>query len=173
MTRTRFDRWPCSIARTVDLLGDAWTLLILRDVFYGVRRFEVFQRNLGLARNVLTQRLDRLVDEGVLVRVPYQERPVRHEYRLTDKGRALFDVLLALLRFGDDWCAPDGPPVALRSRASGHRLRPVLVDELTGKAIDPRDVVATPGPGFPRKHLRRAHREGRFPLAGEESAPDE
>lgn len=162
MARTRFDHWPCSVARTVDLLGDAWMVLILRDAFYGVRRFEDFQANLGIGRNVLTQRLSRLVDDGVLARVPYQERPVRHEYRLTDKGRALFDVVLALIRFGDDWLAPDGAPIVLKDRASGEPVDPVVVDRHTGRPIDPRSVVVEPGPGFPEKYLERAEGEGRF-----------
>src|SRR5436190_6121311 len=84
--RTPFSRWPCSVARTVDLLGDWWTPLVLREAFYGVRRFDEFQRTLGIGRNVLTQRLTRLVDEGLLERVAYCEHPPRHEYRLTDKG---------------------------------------------------------------------------------------
>ncbi|MEO0600589.1 MAG: helix-turn-helix domain-containing protein [Myxococcota bacterium] len=162
MARTRFDHWPCSVARTVDLVGDPWTLLVLRDAFYGVRRFEQFQANLELARNVLAKRLASLVEAGIFERVPYQERPVRHEYRLTDKGRALYDVVLAMMRFGDDWLAPDGAPIALRSKADGRLLRPVVVDETTGDRIDPRSVRAELGPGFPDEHRQRADDEGRF-----------
>ncbi|MEM6929184.1 MAG: helix-turn-helix domain-containing protein [Myxococcota bacterium] len=162
MARTRFDDWPCSVARTVDLVGDPWTLLVLRDAFYGVRRFEQFQANLELARNVLAKRLASLVEAGIFVRVPYQERPLRHEYRLTEKGRALYDVVLAMMRFGDDWLAPDGAPIALRSKDDGHLLRPVVVDESTGDRIDPRSVRAERGPGFPDEHRRRADDEGRF-----------
>jgi len=162
MARTRFDHWPCSVARSIDLLGDGWTMLILRDAFYGVRRFERFQQTLGIARNVLAARLGRLVEEGVLERVAYQTNPVRHEYRLTDKGLALYDVVLAVMRWGDDWLAPEGPPIVLRSRTTGRRVRPRLVDEATGEPVDPRDVVAEPGEGFPEAHLARAEREGRF-----------
>ncbi len=93
----------CAVANTVDLIGDRWTLLIMRDVFFGVRRFDDFQRDLGIARNVLTTRLQALVAHGILRTVPYQDNPPRHEYRLTDKGRDLFDVLMALWRFGDKW----------------------------------------------------------------------
>ena len=85
--RTAFSEWPCSIARSVDLLGDWWTPLVLRDAYFGAKRFEHFQRNLGIGRNVLTQRLNRLVEEGLFERVRYQDHPPRDEYRLTDKGR--------------------------------------------------------------------------------------
>ncbi len=162
MARTRFDRWPCSVARTVDLVGDPWTLLVLRDAFYGVRRFEQFQANLSVARNVLAKRLSDLVEAGIFERVSYQQRPLRHEYRLTEKGRALYDVVLVLLRFGDDWLAPDGAPIVLRERQSGRRIRPVVVDEATGEPIDPRAVEAGPGPGFPDEHRARADAEGRW-----------
>src|SRR5687768_10964681 len=97
MRRTRFDTWPCSIARTVDLAGDWWTPLVMREALYGARRFEQFQRRLGLSRNVLTQRLDRLVEQGLLERSPYQERPTRHEYTPTEKGRDFFGVLAAMI----------------------------------------------------------------------------
>ncbi len=162
MARTRFDHWPCSVARTVDLIGDAWTALILRDAFYGVRRFEQLQANLGIGRNVLSQRLQQLVSAGIFERVQYQDRPPRYEHRLTDKGRDLYDVVVAMMQWGDRWLAPDGPPIELRSRATGERLEPVLVDARTGVRIDPREVVARPGPGFPEHHLERAQREGRF-----------
>ncbi|MGF1466402.1 MAG: winged helix-turn-helix transcriptional regulator [Sandaracinaceae bacterium] len=162
MARTRFDDWPCSVARTVDLVGDAWTLLVLRECFYGVRRFEPFQERLEIGRNVLAGRLKRLVDGGVLDKVPYQDRPLRHEYLLTEKGRALFAVIVTLMRWGDDWMSgPEGVPVELRDR-DGHPVRPVVVDEATGRPLDPRRVVAAPGPGFPEAHRDRAEREGRF-----------
>jgi DNA-binding HxlR family transcriptional regulator len=150
MRRTRFDQWPCSIARTTDLFADWWTPLVLREAFYGVRRFEDFVDRLGIGRNVLTERLTRLVDEGILTKQAYQERPTRYEYRLTDKGRALFGVLAAMIRWGDDWLAGDaGPPVELVDRRDGHVVRPVVVDEVTGEPLDPRTLTARPGPGFP------------------------
>jgi DNA-binding HxlR family transcriptional regulator len=96
MRRTRFDRWPCPIARTTDLVGDWWTPLVMREAFLGRRRFEDFQRSLGVPRAVLTKRLDRLVAEGLLVKVAYEEHPPRYEYRLTEKGRAFWDVLRGL-----------------------------------------------------------------------------
>jgi len=101
-----------SIQRTLDLIGDRWTLLVLRAVFRGLHRFTELQRDLGIARNLLTERLGRLVDNGILERVPYQERPVRHEYRLTEMGRELSPALIAFMQWGDRWCA-DGPPTTV------------------------------------------------------------
>lgn len=153
MRRTRFDDWPCSIARTVDLMGDWWTPLVMREAFYGARRFEEFQERLGVSRNVLTQRLERLVAEDLLQRVPYQERPTRHEYRLTDKGRDFFAVLAAMKRWGDRWLAgPEGPPVVLHDNVTGEPVRIEVVDATTGLPIDVRRIVASPGPGFPAEH---------------------
>jgi DNA-binding HxlR family transcriptional regulator len=159
MRRTRFSEWPCSIARTVDLTGDWWTPLVMREAFYGARRFEQFQSQLGLSRNVLAQRLERLVEEGMLKRLPYQERPLRHEYRLTEKGRDFFTVLAAMMRWGDRWLAGDaGPPIELRDRESGEQVQLEVVDSKTGEPVDIRRVVATPGPGLP-KQLARQLRE--------------
>ena len=104
----------CSIAATVEIIGDRWSLLILRDAFRGIRRFDEFQRDLGIARNLLTDRLHRLVDHGIFDKVAYQERPVRYEYRLTPKGIELSPSLVALMKWGDAWTAGDsGPPVVL------------------------------------------------------------
>jgi DNA-binding HxlR family transcriptional regulator len=156
MRRTRFFNWPCSIARTVDLTGDWWTPLVMREAFYGARRFEQFQRALGLSRNVLSQRLERLVEEGMLERVPYQERPRRHEYRLTEKGRDFFTVLAAMIRWGDRWLAEDaGPPIELRDRESGAPIEVEVVDLRTGEPVDVRRIVASPGPGLPRDLARQ------------------
>jgi DNA-binding HxlR family transcriptional regulator len=156
MRRTRFSDWHCSIARTVDLTGDWWTPLVMRAAVYGARRFEEFQRQLGLSRNVLTQRLDRLVEEGMLERVPYQERPLRHEYRLTEKGRDFFTVLAAMIRWGDRWLAEEeGPPIVLRDRRSGEPVEIEVVDAGSGEPIDVRHLIATPGPGLPKKLARQ------------------
>ncbi len=105
--RKPLDHLDCAVANTVDLIGDRWTLLILRDAFLGVRRFDDFRRDLDIASNVLTARLEALVAAGVLLTRSYQEHPPRHEYLLTEKGKDLFDVLLALWRWGDRWEQPD------------------------------------------------------------------
>ncbi len=143
MRRTRFDRAPCPIARTTDLVGDWWTPVVLRNACFGMRRFEDFQRSLGVPRAILTRRLERLVAEGLLTREPYQPRPLRHEYRLTDKGRAFSDVLAAMWRWGEDWLWPSGEaPIVLVHRDTGRRIRPVVVDEETGERIEPNKLRA-------------------------------
>jgi DNA-binding HxlR family transcriptional regulator len=112
----------CSVASTLEIVGERWTMLILRDVFLGVRRFEDMQRNLGIARNILQARLERLVDNGILVKRPYQERPVRHEYRLTEKGADLWPVLVALLQWGDRHAIGGERPMILQHRGCGGEL---------------------------------------------------
>lgn len=150
MKRTPFDQWPCSVARTVDLLGDWWTPLVLREAYLGTRRFDGFQRNLGIGRNILTQRLNRLVDEGVLVRRPYQERPLRHEYVLTDKGRDLFTVIAAMKTWGDRWLAGDeGPPLTYHHTTCDHDMDAEVVCSHCGEPLRVREVRARPGPGWP------------------------
>jgi DNA-binding HxlR family transcriptional regulator len=138
MRRTRFDEWPCPIARVADLLGDWWTPLVLREAVLGARRFEQFQERLGIPRAVLSARLSRLVDDGVMVRYRYEERPPRDEYRLTEKGRAAWDVLAAMWRYGEDWFWPEGeaPPLALTDSDTGAMIRPRVVDESTGAPLD-------------------------------------
>lgn len=152
MKRTSFARWPCSIARTVDLLGDWWTPLVLREAFYGTTRFEDWQRNLGIGRNVLAERLKRLVAEDMLTRHRYQEHPERFEYHLTEKGRDFFPVLMAMLRWGDRWLdGGRGAPVALRHLPCGHLTQPEVVCGHCGKALRRDEVQGELGPGFPPK----------------------
>jgi DNA-binding HxlR family transcriptional regulator len=139
--RTRFDQWPCPIARTTDLIGDWWTPLVLRNAFAGQRRFDDFQQSLGVSRPVLAQRLARLVDEGLMEKVRYEEHPPRYEYRLTDKGREFWNVLAAMWRWGADWLwEGDELPVMLVDRDTGEEVRPLVVDETTGKPLDVRRV---------------------------------
>jgi DNA-binding HxlR family transcriptional regulator len=147
MRRTRFDHWPCPIARAADLIGDWWTPLVMREAFSGRRRFEDIQRALGIPRAVLAKRLDRLVEEELLKKVPYGDRPVRHEYRLTDKGRAFWDVLAAMWRWGSDWLWIDQcPPVVLVDRDTGGEVRPVVIDENTGQRLDVRRLRVSRAP---------------------------
>jgi DNA-binding HxlR family transcriptional regulator len=143
-----YETQVCSIARALEVLGDRWTFLVLRDAFSRVRRFEDFQRRLGVARNVLTDRLNRLVEEEILQRVPYQERPVRFEYRLTQKGLDLWPVIMMLLQFGDRYyLAPGGAPIVVRHRDCGGEVTGHLTCATCGAELGARDVVAEPGPG--------------------------
>lgn len=143
MRRTRFDDAPCPIARATDLVGDWWTPIVMREAFAGARRFDDFVERLDVPRATLTARLDRLVDEGLLRRVRYQERPERFEYRLTEQGFAFYDVLAAMWRWGQDWRWSDGeqPPLELVDRDSGRPVVPVVVDETTGERIDVRRLA--------------------------------
>jgi DNA-binding HxlR family transcriptional regulator len=137
--RTRFDDWPCPIARVADLIGDWWTPLVLRQCFYGVRRYDDFVETLGIPRPVLSKRLARLMDEGLLEKRQYEQRPPRWEYRLTDKGRAFWDVLAAMWAWGMDWqWDDDDPRLSLVDRETGAEVRPVVVDEATGARLDVR-----------------------------------
>lgn len=141
MRRTRFDRWPCPIARATDLIGDWWTPIVLRNIFAGQRRFDQLQEDLGVSRAILTVRLNRLVVEGLLEKVAYSQRPKRYEYRLTDKGRAFWPVLAALWRWGEDWMWKNGqPPVAMVDRDTGAEVRPLVVDAMSGNELDVRRI---------------------------------
>jgi DNA-binding HxlR family transcriptional regulator len=122
-------------------------MLILRDVFLGVTRFDDFQKRLGIARNILNQRLSHLVEAGVLEKVSYSEHPPRYDYRLTTKGRDLWPVLTAMRQWGDRYAAPDGPPLQLTHKACGHVTDAVMVCSACGERLEVRDVRAVPGPG--------------------------
>lgn len=147
MLPRRYEGQNCSAARALELVGERWTMLLIRDAFMGVRRFEDFQRNLGIARNVLTARLSLLVDEGLMERRRYQERPERFEYRLTEKGIGLWPVLMTLMKWGDAYLADQGPPVQILHRGCGGELTERLTCAACGEALGPRDVEARPGPG--------------------------
>jgi DNA-binding HxlR family transcriptional regulator len=142
MSRRRHDRAPCPIARAAAVAGDQWTLLLLRNVSFGQRRFGQLARALGAPRASLSRRLARLVEDGLLARRRYQERPPRYEYELTEKGRAFFDVLAALWRFGEDWMFRGAAPVTLIDRRSGRPVRPVVVDEATRAPLELRELRA-------------------------------
>jgi DNA-binding HxlR family transcriptional regulator len=138
----------CSIARTLDVVGEWWTLLILRDAFEGTRRFDDFQSSLGLARSVLTARLRRLTEHGVLERRAYQERPPRYEYHLTEKGRALFPIIAAMLKWGDDWApGENGPPAILVHDTCGEPMHPVLTCPHCRGDVTPANTHGEAGPG--------------------------
>jgi DNA-binding HxlR family transcriptional regulator len=147
MLGNSYDDQVCSIARTLELIGERWTILIVRDAFLGVRRFDDFQRSLGIARNVLQGRLERLVEHGILERVRYQERPERFEYRLTEKGLDLWPVLVSLVSWGDRHAAPEGPPVILEHRSCGGHVNDRRICDKCGAFLNPRDVKVRRGPG--------------------------
>ena len=135
------------MAQCLEVVGDWWSLLIVRDAFLGVRRFDDFHARLGIPRNTLNQRLSHLVGAGILQRTPYQDRPLRHEYRLTDKGRDLFHVITAMRQWGDRWAAPDGPPLRIRHNACGRIVKAVPTCSHCGERLDLRSVTAEAGPG--------------------------
>ena len=137
MRRTRFHTDPCPIARTTDLIGDCWTPVVLREAFFGCKRFEEFHERLTISRATLTERLARLVDEGMFERREYQSNPPRHEYVLTDKGSSFFDVLAAMWTWGDRWMFDgNGAGVELSDRETRVPIKPEVVDANTGAPID-------------------------------------
>ncbi|GAB3112435.1 helix-turn-helix transcriptional regulator [Aestuariicella hydrocarbonica] len=143
------DQQVCSVARTLAVVGDRWTLLILRDAFLGTHRFEDFRRQLGVSRHRLTERLNKLVDTGVLERVLYQQRPPRYEYRLTAKGLDLHGVVLMLGDWGNRWCSDEsGAPVEYRHRTCGQLVRPMLSCSECGEPMAPTTVSPEVGPGL-------------------------
>ncbi len=148
MATKRYENLACSAARALEVVGERWTMLIVRDLFYGLRRFDELQRDLGVARNILSQRLASLVDEDIVVRCKYNEAPPRYEYRLTPRGEDLFPVLLALMAWGDRWSAPGGPPVVMTHTACDHDLAPLVVCSVCGEVPLPRTVHARVGTGL-------------------------
>jgi DNA-binding HxlR family transcriptional regulator len=148
------DRLPlsdqhCSVARTLDIVGDRWTPLIVRDVALGISRFDAIQRNLGVSRKVLTQRLQNLLDHEVIARTAYQDNPPRFDYTLTEKGNDLAMVVLALQQFGDRWSfAQEGPPVLWRHLACGEISNPTVCCDKCGAAVRPGDAIPVKGPNF-------------------------
>jgi DNA-binding HxlR family transcriptional regulator len=147
MLKADYDGQNCSVARSLELVGERWTLLIVREAFLGTRRFDEFQKRLGVARNVLQARLERLVEAGILRRVPYQERPARNEYRLSAKGVDLWPVIVALLKWGDRHAAPLGPPMLLEHKDCGGEVDDRRRCTRCGADLEAWDVLARRGPG--------------------------
>lgn len=149
MKWNELDRLPCSVARSLAVVGDRWTLLILRSAFLRVRRFEDFQQQIGLTRHRLADRLVKLVRLGVFEKRAYQERPPRYEYRLTEKGLDLYPVLMALTRWGDQWLDEgQGPPLRFVHQRCQHEFQPVMSCSHCGEALSPREVSPKIGPGL-------------------------
>ncbi len=148
MKRVDTSEWPCTIARSAAVLGDHWNLLLIRQACLGMRRFDDFQGELGIGRNMLSIRLNGLVDEGLLRRVEYQNNPPRHEYRLTDKGRAVYPVLAAMAAWGEQWLSgPEGTPIVLHHTTCNHDMHAVVVCSECAEPLNVHNVVATAGPG--------------------------
>jgi DNA-binding HxlR family transcriptional regulator len=157
MLKNDYENQTCSIAGALEVVGERWSLLIVRDVLLGVRRFDEMQANLGIARNVLQTRLTRLLEQGVLEKRLYQERPRRYEYRLTEKGLDLWPAIVALMNWGDLHAAPQaGPPVLLEHKGCGGAVDEHRTCRDCGARLSVRDVRALPGPGASAEHpLRR------------------
>jgi DNA-binding HxlR family transcriptional regulator len=148
-----YDNQVCSIARALDVVGERWSLLIIRDaLFAGVTRFNDFQHNLGVATNVLTFRLESLVSAGIMERRRYSDHPVQYEYPLTEKGRDFAPALIALTEWGDRWASPDGPPVLYQHAGCGGAVHSEIVCATCGP-VAAAEVSVRPGPGMPAEYL--------------------
>jgi DNA-binding HxlR family transcriptional regulator len=158
MLGNAYENQACSLAAALEVIGERWSLLIVRDVFLGLRRFDQIQADLGVARNVLHARLTRLLEQGVLERRLYQERPPRYEYRLTEKGLDLWPTIVSLMQWGNRHAAPDGPPVLLEHRGCGGAVDEHRICAACGARLSARDTQALPGPGATPNHpLLRRH----------------
>jgi len=145
----QIDEQPCSVARTLSVIGDRWTLLIIRDAFLKIRRFEDFQKNLGISRHRLSDRLKKLVEAGVFEKRPYQESPARYEYRLTEKGLELHPIVVAMVQWGNRWMDQGkGAPIVYQHKTCGQVFTPVLTCAECHEPLTPRDMKVLPGPGF-------------------------
>jgi DNA-binding HxlR family transcriptional regulator len=153
--RKSFADMHCSVAQCLEVVGEWWSMLIIRDAFLGVTRFDQFQERLGISRNVLNQRLAHLVEAGVLVKVPYMDHPPRYDYRLTEKGRDLWPVLTSMRQWGDKYAAPDGPPLEVIHKECGHPLDAVMTCAACGERVAARDARAAMGPGGVEPLVRR------------------
>jgi DNA-binding HxlR family transcriptional regulator len=144
-----YEGQTCSIARSLELFGERWTLLVVREIFHGRRKFSEMQKSLGVARNVLTSRLQRMVDEGILERRPYSERPERYEYFLTEKGLDLWPVMISLMHWGDKYePAMDGPPSIVIHKECGGQIDDRRICQKCGKHLEVREAKAVDGPGI-------------------------
>ncbi len=148
MQRKSFSEMSCSIARALDQVGEWWTLLIVRECTQGATRFAEFQQALGVAKNILANRLERLTELGILERFPLEERANAEGYRLTKKGEELYPILVGLLQWGDRWATPSGKPsIALVDDKTGRAIERIAVRAKDGRSLSCRDVKFAPGPG--------------------------
>jgi DNA-binding HxlR family transcriptional regulator len=155
MQRKSFDKMPCPIARSLERVGEWWSMLIMRDALHGFKRFDEFRNSLGIAPNMLTRRLNALVDAGMLERRRYSEHPPRDEYVPTARGRDFRPVLLSLMAWGNRHFAPEGASVVLLDAATGAAAEPILVDRATGQPVTDTSHVLAPGPAAPARTRQR------------------
>jgi DNA-binding HxlR family transcriptional regulator len=155
MRRKSFGKMTCPIARSLERVGEWWSMLIMRDALHGMRRFDEFQKSLGIAPNMLTRRLNALVEAGLLERRPYSAHPPRFEYVPTARGRDFRPVLVALLAWGNRHFAPEGASVILVNRKTGAAVDPILADPATGRSVDEPDYALAAGPAAGRRTRRR------------------
>ena len=148
MERTSFADMRCSLARSLEMIGDWWSPLIVRDLSLGITRFDELIEDLGISRNLLTRRLKALTVNGIVERTAYQEHPVRYEYRLSEAGRDLVPTILALTEWGDRWASPkEGRPMLFVHTRCGHQFHPQVTCSECGQPLDVHDLIALPGPG--------------------------
>ncbi len=160
MQRTSFEDMQCPIARSLERVGEWWSILILRDAFLGSTRFDQFQKNLGIAPNMLTRRLNGLVESGLMERRLYSERPPRSEYVLTERGRDFRPVLWALLAWGNKHFSPEGKSVVLVDAETGVEADPVIIDRISGRPVVPPDFTVVAGPAANENTKRRYAERG-------------
>jgi DNA-binding HxlR family transcriptional regulator len=151
MKRSNFSEMSCSIARTLDLIGEWWTPLIIRDLLIGNRRFDGLRKNLGISKKILADRLQSLLASGIIVKRLYEQSPPRHEYVLTEKGEELGPILLAMLSWGDKWLSGGKPPLKVMHRDCGHTLKTRVVCTACGEPVSFSNITAEPGPGMSKE----------------------
>jgi DNA-binding HxlR family transcriptional regulator len=164
MRRKSFDKMPCPVARSLERVGEWWSMLIMRDAFHGLTRFDEFQQSLGIAPNMLTRRLNALVEAGLLERHRYSTHPPRDEYRLTARGRDFRPVLIALLAWGNKHFAPEGASVTIVDARSGAEAEPIIVDRASGRPIREPEFAWVPGPAAGERTRQRYARKRSAPM---------
>jgi DNA-binding HxlR family transcriptional regulator len=171
MQRKSFGKMPCPIARSLERVGEWWSMLIMRDALHGLKRFDEFQESLGIAPNMLTRRLEALVEAGLLERHRYSLHPPRDEYRLTDRGRDFRPVLIALLAWGNRHFAPEGASVTIVDAQTGQEAEPIVVDRATGRPIREPEFAWVPGPAASARTRRRYAPRAEREAASQQPAP--
>jgi DNA-binding HxlR family transcriptional regulator len=151
MRKENFKHLECPLARSLDIIGEWWSLLIVRDLFYGINTFDLIRDDLGIARNILADRLRKLADRGIIEKHEDVTKPRGSAYRLTRKGNDLFPVVMALVAWGNTWECPDGPPITFKHMPGGHPIKPLVICQKCGKPLEAKDVRAEKGPGLSRQ----------------------